>query len=158
MSSSTPDDHTSGELVPEDGTAGTLTAPANALDTLVRPPHSDRLFLRDVPFFARHGVHREEQMLGQRFIVDADWWLDTRPAAWADDAALTVSYQDVYDHIKAVVEDDPVHLIETLAERIASRLLDHFPAVDQVRVAIHKPGAPITGVFGDVGVDIIRQR
>ncbi|WP_084539582.1 dihydroneopterin aldolase [Azorhizobium doebereinerae] len=123
-----------------------------------RRPHTDRLFLRAVPFFARHGVHAEERTLGQRFVVDADWWLDTRPAAWADNAALTVSYQEVYEHIKAVVEDDPVNLIETVAERIATRLLDHFPAVDQVRIAVHKPGAPITGVFGDVGVDIVRTR
>lgn len=123
-----------------------------------RPRRNDRLFLRDLPFFARHGVHPEEQVLGQRFIVDADWWLDTRPAAWADDAHLTVSYQDVYTHIKAVVEDDTVRLIETLAERITTRLLDHFPLIEQVRIAVRKPGAPITGVFGDVGVDITRGR
>lgn len=119
---------------------------------------SDRVFLRDVPFFGRHGVFPEEQVLGQRFVLDVDWWLDTRPAAWADDAALTVSYQAVYDQMKAVVEDDPVHLIETLAERIATRLLDHFPTIEQVRVVVRKPGAPISGVFGDVGVEIIRQR
>ncbi|GGF62198.1 dihydroneopterin aldolase [Azorhizobium oxalatiphilum] len=127
-------------------------------DNRARPPRNDRLFLRALPFFAHHGVYEEERRLGQRFIVDADWWLDARPAAWADKAELTVSYQDVYEHIKAVVEDDPVNLIETLAERIASRLLDHFPLIDQVRIAVHKPGAPITGVFGDVGVEITRQR
>jgi len=135
-----------------------LATPDPAIAVEGHSPRTDRLFLRAVPFFARHGVHAEEQTLGQRFVVDADWWLDTRPAAWADDAALTVSYQDVYDHIRAVVEDDPVHLIETLAERIASRLLDHFASVDQVRIAVHKPGAPISGVFGDVGVEILRRR
>lgn len=123
-----------------------------------RPGRSDRLFLRGLPFFARHGLIPAEQGLGQRFIVDADWWHDIRPAAWADDVALTVSYQDVYDHIRAVVENDPVKLIETLAERIAMRLLDHFAQIEQVRIVVHKPGAPITGVFGDVGVEIYRTR
>lgn len=117
-----------------------------------------RLFLRDLPFYARHGVFDAERELGQRFVVDVDCWLDTRPAAWADDAALTVSYQQIYEQVAGVVTDDPVHLIETLAERIATRLLDHFEMVEQVRVVVHKPGAPVTGVFGDVGIEIVRTR
>lgn len=123
-----------------------------------RPHNTDRLFLRALPFYARHGVFEAERELGQRFVVDVDCWLDTRPAAWGDDAALTVSYQQVYEHVAAVVTDDPVHLIETLAERIATRILDHFEIVEQVRVVVHKPGAPITGVFGDVGIEIVRSR
>ncbi|QRG06019.1 dihydroneopterin aldolase [Xanthobacter dioxanivorans] len=123
-----------------------------------RPHETDRLFLRALPFYARHGVYDAERELGQRFIVDVDCWFDTRPAAWADDEALTVSYQGIYEQVAAVVTDDPVHLIETLAERIATRLLDHFEIVERVRVVVHKPGAPVTGVFGDVGIEIIRSR
>lgn len=123
-----------------------------------RPHNTDRLFLRALPFYARHGVYDAERELGQRFIIDVDCWLDTRPAAWADDASLTVSYQGIYEQVAAVVADDPVHLIETLAERIATRLLDHFDMVEQVRVVVHKPGAPVTGVFGDVGIEIVRTR
>ncbi|MFG1365591.1 dihydroneopterin aldolase [Xanthobacter versatilis] len=126
--------------------------------TRTRPHNTDRLFLRALPFYARHGLFEAERELGQRFVVDVDCWLDTRPAAWADDAALTVSYQQVYEHVSAVVTDDPVRLIETLAERIATRILDHFETVEQVRVVVHKPGAPISGVFGDVGIEIIRSR
>lgn len=135
-----------------------LDAPACTTSIDPAPAGSDRLFLRALPFFARHGLHEAERQLGQRFVIDADWWLDTRPAAWSDDAALTVSYQDVYLQIQAVTQDEPVHLIETLAERIAMRLLDHFLAMKQVRVVVHKPGAPITGIFGDVGVEIVRRR
>lgn len=136
----------------------TLAASAADAGAAGRPPQSDRLFLRNLPFYAHHGVHQAEQELGQRFVVDVDWWLDTRPAAWADDEALTISYQQVFEHVSLVVNDDPVHLIETLAERIASRLLDHFELIEQVRVVVHKPGAPVTGVFGDVGIEIIRRR
>lgn len=119
---------------------------------------TDRLFLKGMPFFARHGVYEAERELGQRFIVDVDCWLDTRPAAWADDEALTISYQKIFEQVRAVAEDDPVHLIETLAERIATRLLDHFHLLEQVRVVVHKPGAPVSGIFADVGVDILRRR
>lgn len=123
-----------------------------------RPSGASRIFLKALPFFARHGAYEAERELGQRFVVDVDFWLDTRPAAWADDQTLTVSYVEVYEHIRLVVEDDPVNLIETLAERIATRLIDHFDAIEQVRVVVHKPGAPIPGVFGDVGVEVIRTR
>ena len=51
-----------------------------------------------------------------------------------------------------------IRLIETLAERIAENLLAKFPSIEQTRVVVHKPGAPITGVFSDVGVDILRRR
>lgn len=141
-----------------DSETGTLTEPAAATLAAEAPRGADRLFLRALPFFAHHGVHAPEQELGQRFVVDVDWWLDTRPAAWADDPSLTVSYQLIYEQVKAVVENDRVRLIETLAERIATRLLDHFSPIEQVRVVVHKPGAPITGVFGDVGVEIFRRR
>lgn len=137
---------------------GALAAPEPETLVAAAPPRTDRIFLRALPFYARHGLNAAEQELGQRFVVDVDWWLDTRPAAWADDLTLTVSYQTVYDQVRAVVENDRVHLIETLAERIAMRLLDHFGPIEQVRVVVHKPGAPITGVFGDVGVEIYRRR
>lgn len=137
---------------------GALAAPEPETRVAAAPPRGDRLFLRDLPFYARHGLKKAEQEIGQRFVVDVDWWHDIRPAAWADDVSLTVSYQDVYDHVRAAVETAPVRLIETLAERIAMRVLDHFAQVEQVRVVVHKPGAPITGVFGDVGVEIYRRR
>lgn len=135
-----------------------LAAPEPEVLTAAAPPRSDRVFLRGLPFYARHGLIEAEQVIGQRFVVDVDWWFETRPAAWADDMALTVSYQHVYDQVRAAVEDDLVRLIETLAERIAMRLLDHFEQMEHVRVVVHKPGAPITGVFGDVGVEICRRR
>ncbi|MFS8038734.1 dihydroneopterin aldolase [Xanthobacter sp. AM11] len=145
-------------MTPDDPTALAEAGAQTSARPSERPHNTDRLFLRALPFYARHGVFEAERELGQRFVIDVDCWLDTRPAAWADDQALTVSYQQVYEHVAAAVSDDPVHLIETLAERIATRLLDHFEVVEQVRVVVHKPGAPVTGVFGDVGVEIIRRR
>ena len=60
---------------------------------------------------------REE---GQTFIVDLVLGLDTRPAAADDDLAKTVHYGVVAEEVVDVVKGEPVDLIETLAERIAS--------------------------------------
>jgi len=119
---------------------------------------SDRIFLRGVQLHARHGVFEEERRLGQRFIVDVDYWVDTVGYAQTDDFRSAVSYNDVYLTLMEIAAGEPVNLIETLADRIAAALLARFAPIEVVRVQVHKPSAPIAGVFGDVGVDITRRR
>ena len=52
----------------------------------------DRISLLGLRAFGRHGVLDHERRDGQEFVVDAVLWLDTRPAAAADDLSLTVDY------------------------------------------------------------------
>jgi dihydroneopterin aldolase len=68
-----------------------------------------------------------------------------------------VHYGIVAEEVVAVVEGDPVDLIETLAERIAGTCLKH-EGVLEVEVCVHKPDAPITVPFDDVTVTITRSR
>jgi dihydroneopterin aldolase len=110
-----------------------------------------------MPFYGRHGVNAEEQALGQRFEVDVELLLDTRPAASQDDLRLTINYAHVYRAVKHVVEEECFALIETLAETIALRLGQRF-APDAVRVCVRKPHAPIQGVLDYVAVEIERTK
>ena len=119
---------------------------------------SDRIFIRGIQVHAYHGVFEEENRLGQKFTFDVDYWMDTKACAEGDDYSRAVSYTDVHDAVVEVAKGPVIKLIETLAERIAENMLRKFPGVEQVRVVVHKPGAPITGVFSDVGVDILRRR
>ena len=57
----------------------------------------------------------------------------------------------------AVIEGEPVNLVETLAARIADLCLEDT-RVDDVEVTVHKPEAPVTVPFGDVTVTIRRAR
>jgi dihydroneopterin aldolase len=41
---------------------------------------SDRIIVRDLQVFARHGVLPEEAALGQRFAIDVTAYLDLAPA------------------------------------------------------------------------------
>ena len=50
------------------------------------------------------------------------------------------------------------YLIEAIAEEIADDLLRDFDVLCLVRVTVHKPAAPIDGIFSDVGVSILRRR
>jgi dihydroneopterin aldolase len=61
------------------------------------------------------------------------------------------------DEVRSAVENDPVDLIETLAQRIADTCLQHA-GVEDVEVTVHKPHAPIQAAFDDVSLTINRSR
>jgi dihydroneopterin aldolase len=105
----------------------------------------------------RHGCLPAERDLGQEFVVDVALGLDTRPAAAGDDLSRTVDYGSLAGRLVAVVEGEPVNLIETLAERLAAVCLEEG-TVSEVEVTVHKPSAPVPHPFTDVAVKIRRSR
>ena len=117
----------------------------------------DQIELRGLRVRGRHGVLAFERRDGQDFLVDAVLSVDTRPAAATDDLTLTVDYGTLSERLAQIVAGEPVQLIETLAERLASACLDE-PAVQRVRITVHKPQAPISLPFSDVAVTITRDR
>ena len=118
----------------------------------------DRIFLRGMRFMACHGVLPHEREVPQPFEVDVEMGLDLRAVGEADDLRQTVNYAEVYDVVSTVLTVTRKYLIEALAEEIAEDLLRDFDALRWVRVTVHKPAAPIDGIFSDVGVTILRRR
>jgi 7,8-dihydroneopterin aldolase/epimerase/oxygenase len=117
----------------------------------------DRLAVRGITVTGHHGVFDFERRTGQRFVVDLVLGLDTRPAAAGDDLDSTVDYGAVVSRVVEAVENDPVDLIETLAQRIADVCLTD-PRVEWAEVTLHKPEAPIEAAFEDVTLTIRRSR
>ena len=117
----------------------------------------DQITLTGLRAFAHHGVFEHERRDGQQFIVDVTVFLDTAAAGAADDLDQTIHYGVLAEEIVAVVEANPVDLIETVAQRIADAVLAH-PAAHSTRVTLHKPSAPITVPFDDVAITITRGR
>jgi dihydroneopterin aldolase len=118
---------------------------------------TDRIVLSGLRARGRHGCLPAERELGQEFVIDVALGLDVRPAAADDDLLRTVDYGALADRLVAVVEGEPVNLIETLAERLAALCLDP-PQVVEVEVTVHKPSAPVPHPFTDVAVTIHRSR
>ena len=83
--------------------------------------------------------------------------VDTRTAAGSDDLQDTVDYGTLVAAVKQAIENDPVDLIETLAQRIADLCLAD-PRVGWTEVTVHKPQAPIEATFSDVALTIHRSR
>ena len=118
---------------------------------------TDELQIRGIECFGHHGVFDFERREGQVFILDLVLGLDTRLAAGSDDLRDTVDYGSLVTSAKAAVENDPVDLIETLAQRIADVcLLDD--RVEWAKVTVHKPDAPIDATYSDVALTITRKR
>jgi 7,8-dihydroneopterin aldolase/epimerase/oxygenase len=116
----------------------------------------DRLLLEGMVFFGRHGVAAAERELGARFTVDVELWADLRAAGRSDQPADTVDYSEVYKTVREVVEGEPRTLLESVAERIAARVLA-FDHVEKATVRVHKR-PPLEGEFRVFGVEVTRAR
>ena len=79
-----------------------------------------------------HGVFEHERRDGQEFVIDLVLGVDTRCCRAATTCSDTVDYGTLVDEVRAAVENDPVDLIETLAQRIADVCL-RDDRVDWVR-------------------------
>ena len=55
----------------------------------------DKISIRGLEVFANHGVFKEENVLGQKFIVNAELVCDTRSAGQEDNLEKSVNYAEV---------------------------------------------------------------
>ena len=121
--------------------------------------NEDRILLEGMIFFGFHGALPAERELGQRFVVDIEMWLDLRPAGLSDDLSRTVDYGAVHDHIREIVEGEPLNLVEAVAERIATAILSDHPPAETVRVKVAKPDVRLGDtVLSAAAVEIVRHR
>lgn len=118
---------------------------------------TDRIDLTGIEVWARHGALPEEKSTDQPFVVDVAVFFDTRNAATSDDLDQTVDYGALAQGVHDLVAEESHNLIETVAARVAARVLDDS-RVERVIVTIHKPKAPIAVKFGDVSVTVDRSR
>lgn len=117
----------------------------------------DTITLQGMHFYGYHGCLPEEQKTGQPFHVDAILYTDLSKSGASDNLLDTIDYSQVYQIVQTIVEQRKYQLIERLASVIADEILQRFP-VENVRITVHKPQAPIGGPFDDVAVTVERSR
>lgn len=116
-----------------------------------------RITLNGMRFYAYHGCFAEEQAIGTHFVVDVAYDTDTSRAQVSDDICDTVSYLDVYRMVRREMEQ-PSHLLEHVGERVCSRLLEEFQAMERVIVRVSKLNPPLGGRVESVTVEITKGR
>lgn len=117
----------------------------------------DKIKIQDLEVFAKHGVFKEETVLGQKFLVSAVLHTDTRRAGNSDDIHNSTNYGEVCHFITAFMQEKTYKLIETVAEQLAKGLMLKFPLVRGVTLEIKKPWAPIGLSVDYVSVEIERS-
>lgn len=119
---------------------------------------TDRIFVKNIAVFAHHGLHPEEEKLGQRFYIWLEARVDTRAAGLSDDFEKTVSYVDLTEIAVEIATRRRFRIIEALAETIAAEILAKLPMVASIVVRVDKPSAPVPAVIDGVSVEIERAR
>ena len=118
----------------------------------------DKIEIKNLEVYAKHGVFPAEKTHEQLFIVTASLFLDLRSAAKTDDLTKTLDYGWICSDIVRFFRENCFNLIETLAEKLAEKLLVENPLLQRVRLEIKKPHAPIGAQLETVSVEIERSR
>jgi 7,8-dihydroneopterin aldolase/epimerase/oxygenase len=113
------------------------------------------VFVRDLEIKTEIGIHPSEQFVAQRIIINVDLAVRDIPVEFSDRYSDVVCYENVVVGIRALAKEGHVNLVETLAERIASKCLED-PRVISARVRIEKPD--VFAECASVGTEIERVR
>jgi dihydroneopterin aldolase len=116
----------------------------------------DVLRLRNMRFFAYHGLFPQEGELGQRFEVDLEIHRDLSGAGNSDQVEDTVDYQRVYRLVEEVVTGRRFKLVEALAEHVAQAVGQALAPV-RLTVRVRKPHPPVAAHFDGVEVELQRS-
>lgn len=117
----------------------------------------DKIKIENLEIYANHGVFPEENKLGQKFLVSAVLYADTRKAGKTDELTASIHYGEVSRFIDSYMKSHTYRLIERVAESLAEELLVNIPLLQKVRIEVKKPWAPVGLPIDTVSVEIERQ-
>lgn len=100
--------------------------------------------LLNMEFFAYHGCFKEEQIIGNKFLVSFEASVECESAALNDNIEDALNYQDVYVLIREEMMI-PSKIMESVALRILERVKSRYPVIIQATVSISKMNPPIGG-------------
>jgi len=114
-----------------------------------------KIILEQMEFYAYHGCFEEEQIIGNRFIVNLELETNTAAAEISDKLHDTVNYQKVYNLVKAQM-DTKSSLLEHIGRRILDSVMTAFPVISSVKLRISKMNPPMGGKMHAVSVELSR--
>jgi len=111
--------------------------------------------IEDMEFYAFHGHYREEQIVGNHFLVDVTIETDTDRAGKSDDLRDTLNYQTAYLVVKREMETTS-NLLEHIATRILDALYKELTGINKVTVKVSKLNPVMGGRIGRVSLELTR--
>ncbi len=107
------------------------------------------IHLNNLKFFAYHGLHEEEGILGTDFEVSVS--ISFKGADKVLSLKDSIDYVSAYEIIKQIFAI-PEKLLETLAQTIVEALHDFDKRISTINISIEKINPPISNFVGKVGV------
>ncbi len=118
----------------------------------------DKVVLKELSIFARHGLFDAEAELGQRFFIDVEIGADLTRAEMQDTPEGTVNWKDLVETVTDAFVTKRCDMIEAAANNVAEAIFAAFDVAQTVRVEVRKPSAPIEAIFAYTAVIIDRTR
>ena len=111
--------------------------------------------LHNLHFNSFHGIHEEEKILGNEYIIDASVEFHGEIVVITS-IHDTVNYVDIYNIIKERMSV-PSPLLETIVMEIGNEIHIEFPQVRSISISLKKMYPPIEGIQGAAGVKWQRE-
>lgn len=100
----------------------------------------DKVYIEGLTFQTTIGYYEWEKQIKQTLVIDLTMGWNTALAAENDELAKTLNYAEISEVIVKFANENPVDLIETLAERIAAFLIAQYN-IPWLRIKLMKPTA-----------------
>lgn len=113
----------------------------------------DKVFIQGLSIQTTIGFYAWEKEIKQTLVIDLEMGWDIARAAENDELARTLDYAAISEQVSVFANNNPVDLIETLAERLAAFLQETYH-IPWLRLKIGKPNAVHNTTT--VGVEIER--
>jgi dihydroneopterin aldolase len=111
--------------------------------------------IEGMEFYSFHGHFKEEQIVGNKFLVDLNIETDMDKPAESDNLKDAVNYQRAYEIIKLQM-DNKSNLLENIAKRILDALYSELDGITKVTVKVSKLNPPVGGKINSVSVVLSR--
>ncbi len=115
-----------------------------------------KITIEEMEFYAFHGHFREEQIVGNRFLVDLEIESDLSKPSRSDQLKDAVNYQQAYLIIKNEMQNTKSRLLENIGKRILDALYAEMKGIDKATIRIRKMHPPMGGSIQSVGVSMTR--
>ena len=117
-----------------------------------------KIVIEEMEFYAFHGHYHEEQIVGNRFLVDLEMDADLTAAASSDSLNYAVNYQQAYQIIKNEMRRTKSKLLENIGKRILDALYAEMEGIEKATIRIRKLNPPMGGPIKSVGVKMSRKK
>ena len=112
--------------------------------------------IEEMEFYAFHGHYEEEQIVGNRFLVDLEIETNMAVPAKSDQLEDALNYQKAYRLVRNEMKRHTSNLLENIGKRILDALYEEFDVIDKVTVKIRKMNPPMGGPMKCVSVTMSR--